>query len=96
MGMNGIQVVHFIPGRVRLKARLIRGNPSLAAKITDLLLEVQGIQAVEANPVTGSLLIAYGAVAWQSPNALQILGEALRILAPQFDQEKWLELSEWL
>jgi hypothetical protein len=50
MEVNGIRVAHFIPGRVRLRALPIKGNPPLAQKITELFEEIMGIRQVEAIP----------------------------------------------
>lgn len=94
--VNGIRVAHFIPGRVRLKARPIKGNPSLARKITELFLVVEGVQRVEANHLTGSLLVEYNAAALQSPDSSRLLGEALRSLAPELDDQKVLTMLQWL
>jgi hypothetical protein len=96
MEVNGIRVSHFIPGRVRLKVLPIKGNLSMAQKITDLLSEIKGIKQVAANPVTGSLLIEYEAVAIKTPDSAELLGEALRNLFPQIDQEKVKTLLQWL
>ncbi len=38
--VNGIRVLHFIPGRVRLKAQPLKGNPNLAQKITELFIVI--------------------------------------------------------
>jgi hypothetical protein len=96
MEVNGIRVSHFIPGRVRLKAPIIKGNPPLAQKFTELLTDISGIKQVEANPLTGSLLIEYEAAALQSPNSVHLLGEALRYLFPELDPEKVSTLLQWL
>jgi hypothetical protein len=59
MGIPGIRVVHAIPGRVRLKIISLRDNPELAREIRARLAGLQGIRRVEANPLTGSLLVLY-------------------------------------
>ncbi len=94
--MNGIQVSHFIPGRVRLKALPIKGNPSLAQKITELFLVIKGINQVEANHLTGSLLVEYNAAELQTPDSSRLLGEALKFLVPQLDHEKVRTFLQWL
>jgi hypothetical protein len=93
---NGIRVSHFIPGRLRLKASAIKGNPPLAQKITELFLVIQGINLVEANHLTGSLLIEYNAAELKSRDSSRSLGEALRFLATQLDHEKVSILLQWL
>jgi hypothetical protein len=96
MEANGIRVAHFIPGRVRLRALPIKGNPPLAQKVTELFEEIKGIKQVEANSLTGSLLIEYEAVELQSPDSARLLGEALEYLLPQLDHEKITGLLKWL
>ncbi len=92
----GIQVAHFIPGRVRLKALALKGNPSLAQELTRLLGVIKGVNAVEANPLTGSLVIAYDAAELQTPDSSRRLGEACRCLVPHLDHTKLLQLLSWL
>lgn len=92
----GIQVAHFMPGRVRLKAQPLKGNPSLAQELTELFQVIKGVHAVEANHLTGSLLIAYNAKELQTPDSTRRLGEALGTLVPHLDQEKLLQMLRWL
>lgn len=62
-----VQIVHALPGRVRLKLHRLKNNTSCAAEIQRDLLKVLGIKHLEANPQTGSLLIEY------DPNVLEAL-----------------------
>jgi len=61
------QVLHALPGRVRLKLHRLKNNTSFAAEIQRDLPKVLGIKHLEANPQTGSLLIEY------DPNVLDAL-----------------------
>ena len=69
MSVNRIRVSHFISGPVRLKAMPIKGNPPLAQKITELFAVIKGIKLVEANFLTGSLLIEYEAAELRTPDS---------------------------
>jgi hypothetical protein len=62
-----VQVLHALPGRVRLKLPQLKHNTSYAADIQRDLLKVSGITHLEAHPQTGSLLIEY------DPNVLEAL-----------------------
>lgn len=62
-----IQVVHALPGRVRLKLQQLKNNIAYAGPLQRRLLEVPGVTHLEANPKTGSLLIHY------DPTVLEIL-----------------------
>ncbi|AEB08098.1 HMA2 domain-containing protein [Desulfobacca acetoxidans] len=92
MDLNGIQISHFIPGRVRLKSLLIKGNLSLAQKIMELFSAIPGIREVEANHLTGSLLVVYDAKQLRTPDSTHQLEEALKFLAPNLDHDRvaWL------
>jgi hypothetical protein len=96
MAINGIRVSHFIPGRVRLKAAVIKNNPPFAQKIIELFEEIKGIRQVEVNFLTGSLLIEYEAAELRSPESAHRLGRALQHLLPQVDYEKVMSLLKWL
>lgn len=52
-------VVHRLPGRLRLRLTELRNDPESLASIATRLRGLPGIQAVEANAVTGSLLLRY-------------------------------------
>ena len=54
-----IQLVHFLPGRVRVKLPRLKGNTSLAGEVERTLTALQGIRHVEASTTTGSVLVLY-------------------------------------
>jgi hypothetical protein len=85
MGIPGIRVVHAIPGRVRLKIISLRDNPELAREIRARLAGLQGIRRVEANPLTGSLLVLYDPEEITSLESLFTLSEALIPSLPGLD-----------
>lgn len=47
------------PGRLRLRFPQLRGAPLAAAEVAAALRQVAGVVAVEASPLTGSLLVSY-------------------------------------
>ena len=53
--------VRDLPGRLRAEVRGLRGNPRLARRAERDLKAVPGVTHVEANPVTGRVLILYEA-----------------------------------
>ena len=55
------QVVHEVPGRLRLRSPRLAGNPELAATVAARLREAPGVLCAEASPRTGSLLILHDA-----------------------------------
>jgi Heavy metal associated domain 2 len=96
MEIPGIRVVHAIPGRVRLKIIYLRDNPELAREIRARLAGVQGIRRIEANPLTGSLLVLYDPEEITSLESLLTLSGTLIPVLPGLDLgdiAKWLEPS---
>lgn len=53
------EVLHAIPGRVRIKVQETKDNPALAGSIVDKLLSRHGITAVRFNTACASLTINY-------------------------------------
>ena len=83
MTIQGVQVVHAMPGRVRLKVDKVRGNPAFAQKAQDRLGRLPGIRSVEAKPLTGSILIYYDAAALLAEGALAALTDGFSELFPE-------------
>ena len=84
MTIEGIQVVHALPGRVRLKVAKVKGNPELARNAQEKLAAVPGIQQVEANPVTGSVLVLFD-LASVAAETIEPLGEVLAEFFPEIE-----------
>jgi hypothetical protein len=93
MSFQGIEIVHALPGRVRLKIAGLKGDPALAGEAQTKLAGVPGIKAIEANSITGSLLILYNQEQLMSLDALARLSEILRQLLPDLDTGGF---SAWL
>ncbi len=49
--------VHDIPGRLRFRLALLRGDRRAAAALRRRVRAIQGVHAVSANPLTGSLIV---------------------------------------
>lgn len=85
-GMS-VRLAHASSGRIRLKVAEIKSDSQRAREIEDRLRTVPGIQSVQANPVTGSLLLTYDEPALESmemPFAVaQVLGISLNDLDPE-------------
>jgi copper chaperone CopZ len=68
--------VHNIPGRLRIKNAAIKKNPIEAGKIRILLTSLPGVQNLDVNLVTGSVLIRYDINQVTSENLLGTLNQA--------------------
>lgn len=54
-----VEVASYLPGRVRLRSRLLVGNKALEKKIKEYLSAFKEIESVETNTLTGSVLVKY-------------------------------------
>lgn len=90
---EGVKVASFIPGRVRIKVDELKGAEALAKRVEAELAEVPGIKTVEANGLSGSVLVKYDRKTIRSPSSAQQLGAALARLFPNRDLSR---LTEWL
>jgi hypothetical protein len=91
MADGNIRIVHAIPGRVRLKVAGLKANPDLGTVIQTRLRPVPGIQAVETQPLTGSVLVLFDSQSIVTPASLLTLSETLTDLFPELDQTKLVE-----
>src|SRR2546430_10800149 len=51
--------LHMLDGRLRVKVADVKGSPTGAALVEAELGELQGVNRVPANPLTGSVLVLY-------------------------------------
>jgi hypothetical protein len=65
--------VHAVPGRLRVKNPLLKGNPSRGQEVQALLENCDGIESCTVNPVTGSVVVYYDCDSLQTDQILQIL-----------------------
>jgi hypothetical protein len=65
--------VHHTPGRVRVRIPDIKGNPRKAKRVQELFENVEGIDQVTLNALTGSLVVHYDADRMGSDSVLDIL-----------------------
>jgi Heavy metal associated domain 2 len=56
-----IKVAHQVPGRVRMKIPSAKGNPALLDEIQKTFAAIPGIEGVDVNPETGSVVLRYDA-----------------------------------
>jgi Heavy metal associated domain 2 len=98
MGTPAIQIVHFLPGRVRVKLPRLKGNASLAGEVERTLTALQGIRHVETSITTGSVLVLYEA---RLPASLDLeavgsLMELAHTLGLSFEDVDADVLQHWL
>jgi copper chaperone CopZ len=67
---------HVLQGRLRIKVAGVKGSPEGAARVEAHLASIDGVFAVAANPMTGSVLVHYDPAAVRQGDIV----EALRAL----------------
>ena len=53
------QIAHCLPGRVRVKVLHLKSNPQAAQRLNRMAASIKGVKKVEANSVTGSMVVHY-------------------------------------
>ena len=54
-----IKIAHATRGRIRFKVRHGKGNPEVLNPVADAFRGIPGIERVDINPVTGSVVLSY-------------------------------------
>jgi hypothetical protein len=68
--------LHSLDGRMRIKIGIVKGSPAAAEEVTRYLLSSHGIDEVNANPITGNVLILYNTKEISQGRILNLLQEA--------------------
>lgn len=55
--------IHHVPGRLRVKTAAVKGSERNARRVREHFAHREGVQAVEASVVTGSVIMRYDAAA---------------------------------
>jgi copper chaperone CopZ len=50
---------HATPGRLRIKISQVKGSQEIAQKVERILKNLQGVQGITANPLTGNVLVLF-------------------------------------
>jgi hypothetical protein len=58
-GKHKIKIAHATPGRIRFKVPHGKGNPEVLNPVADAFRGLPGIESVDINPVTGSVVLNY-------------------------------------
>lgn len=65
--------VHEVPGRLRVKTPIAKGDALKAQKVEDLVISIPGVHSASVNPTTGSIVLNYDCTAVSSRQILDIL-----------------------
>src|SRR5581483_6670118 len=75
MPLEGVRIVHAIPGRIRLKVAGLRDEPRLAADVHDALSRIPDVERLEINTRTGSVIVFFEEPAASSAESVRALSE---------------------
>jgi hypothetical protein len=80
---------HHLPGRLRLRFPQLKNRPACAAQLTASIARIDGVVSVDANAVTGGLLIFYDIERADSNGLWQALSATLAAhdLSDQVNQQ---------
>jgi hypothetical protein len=54
-----LKIVHQVPGRIRMKIPSAKGNEEQLANYKEVLALLPGVEEIDVNPVTGSIILKY-------------------------------------
>jgi hypothetical protein len=88
LDFNGIKVVSYFPGRIRLRVDKLKHDPGFAAAVQEKLQDVPGIKKLEVKESTGSILVVYDKKTLVQPAASKQLLARLHKLFPEADTDR--------
>jgi Heavy metal associated domain 2 len=94
MTAKEVELTHYIPGRVRVRISKVKGNASLAEEIRQNFSAIAGIHKVEANPLTGSVLVEYDPQTVGSLGSLIDMADTFGVLPGGLDSENIEQLLD--
>lgn len=71
MSMSDVQILHAIPGRIRIKIGKVKQDPTFARELERTLAGLQVVRWATVNSLTGSVLIGYDTAQLPDLRALQ-------------------------
>jgi hypothetical protein len=89
MTQSDIQIMHAVPGRLRLKIAKVRYDTDFAREVRTRLSPLAGIRSVETNPTTGSVLVRYDVQTLASPEKARDVLDTVSQLFPELDLKKY-------
>jgi hypothetical protein len=73
--VNMTYYIHHTPGRLRVRIPDVKGNPHKGKRVEKLFTDVKGIDRINLNALTGSLVVNYDTDMMGSEAILKILKE---------------------
>ena len=70
--MTDFRIVHFSPGRLRLRLQQVRDEPGFGDQLQQLLTPLEGIRSVRVSRLTGSVLVEFDPDRLDIPSLLDL------------------------
>ncbi|MFO7986017.1 MAG: hypothetical protein R6U38_09130 [Desulfatiglandaceae bacterium] len=67
--------IHYVPGRLRIRIPLLKSQPDEKVNIETLFTEIEGMEKIVLNEITGSVVFTYDPGALNRYKILDILSE---------------------
>jgi hypothetical protein len=97
MKADDVKILSYVPGRVRLRVRPLKGNRNLVEVAQKEILAVPGVKEVTINELTGSVLLRYDNTMLGNQESVDAMLETLGLLFPSLDIDRirvWLADKE--
>jgi len=68
--------LHHIPGRIRIRTRLLKRNSARALALEQLIASIPGVRSIDLNALTGSATLRYSPAEVQGAQIIEALASA--------------------
>ena len=83
--IEGVKILSFLPGRVKLRIEAVKGEEALAKKATAQIGAIDAIKKIMVYPGKGDVLINYDRKKIKEPDTIDALSDTLSELFPDMD-----------
>jgi hypothetical protein len=83
--IEGVKILSFLPGRVKLRIEAVKGEEALAKKATAQIGAIEAIKKIMVDPGKGDVLINYDRKKIKEPDTINALSDTLSELFPDMD-----------
>ena len=83
--IEGVKILSFLPGRVKLRIEAVKGEEALAKKATAQIGAIDAIKKIMVDPGKGDVLINYDRKKIKEPDTIDALSDTLSELFPDMD-----------
>jgi len=83
--IEGVKILSFLPGRVKLRIEAVKGEEALAKKATAQIGAIDAIKKIMVEPGKGDVLINYDRKKIKEPDTINELSDTLSELFPDMD-----------